>query len=355
MHDNKKSETVLRDDISFADFWLQTKQWLSHLWLKKKAIAIVAIIGAIIGLSYTLIIHTKYVATTTFVLESTKKSDYSSLASKFGFGLGSSSGGLFQDDNNVMTFLSSRTIVAKSLYESVDTNQKNELLADRYLNMLNWNASWKDTKLAQLKFHVDKNQRTRLEDSVITLMYKIIVKKDLEVAKPDKDEDVIKISLVTTDELFSKRFNEVLVSNLQQFYYKTQTKTISDNVTILQTQVDSVRNVLNQAISGVAVSYDQNPNPNPAFQTVKVPSQRKLIDVQMNTAILEELVKNLEIEKIKLRKATPLIQTIDSPVYPLEIRKISKLIGLIAGGIVGLLMAIFIVSSKYYFQKLLKE
>lgn len=62
----------------------------------------------------------------------------------------------------------------------------------------------------------------------------------------------------------------------------------------------------------VAASADANPNPNLGRQTLRVPSQRKQGDVQINQAILAQLVQNLEIAKMSLRTETPLIQVIDS-------------------------------------------
>ncbi len=98
---------------------------------------------------------------------------------------------------------------------------------------------------------------------------------------------------------------------------------------------DSVRRALNLAITGVASSVDANPNTNPARQVLRVPSQSRQVDVQANQAILTELVKNLEISKVSLRKETPLIQVIDRPILPLEKEKLGKLRGLLTGGLLG--------------------
>jgi uncharacterized protein involved in exopolysaccharide biosynthesis len=60
------------------------------------------------------------------------------------------------------------------------------------------------------------------------------------------------------------------------------------------------------------------------------------VDVQVNTAMLAEMVKNLEAAKMTLEKETPLIQVIDSPILPLKKEKIGRLkttvtLGLLAG------------------------
>src|SRR5690606_24129575 len=140
--------------------------------------------------------------------------------------------------------------------------------------------------------------RTRLEDSVAGIIFKLIIKNHLGVGKPDKDESIINVRFISKDELLSKYFNESLVENVSQFYLQTQMKRSMENVHILQYQVDSVKRVLDMALTGVGVTTDQNPNLNPAYQRLKVNTQKKLVDVEMNKAILEELVKNLELSKI---------------------------------------------------------
>jgi hypothetical protein len=151
----------------------------------------------------------------------------------------------------------------------------------------------------------------------------------------------------TGNELFSKRFTEALVKEVSDFYVETRTKKSSDNLGILQHQTDSVWNALNGAISGVASSADANPSPNPARLTLRVPAQKRQISVQTNTVILQELVKNLELAKVSLRKETPLIQIIDKPILPLEKEQFGKKKGLIIGGLIGgALIVIFLLIKK---------
>jgi hypothetical protein len=128
---------------------------------------------------------------------------------------------------------------------------------------------------------------------------------------------------------------------VSDFYVDTKTKKSVDNLAILQHQTDSVRAVLNSALTGVAVSTDINPNPNPSRQILRVPSQRRQVDVQANQAILMELVKNLEISKVSLRKETPLIQVIDRPIMPLEKERLGKIKSILVGGILGAFIIIF--------------
>ena len=72
-------------------------------------------------------------------------------------------------------------------------------------------------------------------------------------------------------------------------------------------------------------TLDNTFNLNPALNVRRAPVARNQVDVQANTAILTELVKQSELAKVTLRKETPLIQVIDKPILPLPLRNISIL------------------------------
>jgi len=123
-------------------------------------------------------------------------------------------------------------------------------------------------------------------------------------------------------------------------------------VTVLQRQADSVKEVLNNSINGVASAIDANPNANPQLLILKAPSQRKQVDVQASTAIYAEIVKNLELSKISLRQDVPLIQIIDEPILPLLKTKVGKLKGIILGGILGGFLCISFILIKKMLKNL---
>ena len=116
---------------------------------------------------------------------------------------------------------------------------------------------------------------------------------------------------------------------------------------ILQKQTDSIRTELNYAITGVAVANDNTFGLNPALNVRRAPSARRQVDVQANTAILTELVKQSELAKVTLRKETPLIQVIDKPILPLAKEKLGKAEGLALGGfLTGFLSVLFLILRR---------
>jgi hypothetical protein len=344
------SQTPARGEVTIDDILSRIQQWGRFLKKKWKLLLLCGLIGAGAGIGYSLVRKPTYAGELTFVLENSGESQlggYSSIAAQFGLNLGGSGGGVFSQDENMMSFIRSRTMVVKTLLTKVDFGGREELLVNRYIDFNDLRKKWEGKPLANIQFPEDPEQTTVLQDSVLNIIYKSLVRENLVVQKPDKKTDVLSVMTVSTDELFSKAFTENLLENVTEFYIVTQTRKSTENVTILQRQTDSVRKLLNYALTGVAVSADANPNPNPAFQTLRVPSQRKMVDVEMNKAILEELVKHLELAKISLRKETPLIQIVDKPVLPLEKDRVGKLKGSVTGFLTCFILATIYLSIKF--------
>jgi uncharacterized protein involved in exopolysaccharide biosynthesis len=86
---------------------------------------------------------------------------------------------------------------------------------------------------------------------------------------------------------------------------------------------------------------------NPALNVNRAPSAKRQVDVQANTAILTELVKQTELAKVTLRKETPLIQVIDRPILPLPKERLGKGKGILSGGILaGFLIILFLLIKR---------
>ena len=103
-------------------------------------------------------------------------------------------------------------------------------------------------------------------------------------------------------------------------------------------QADSIKNELSKSITKSAFATDQIYNLNLAHNVNGAPIKRNQIDVQTNTVILTQLLANLEISKITLRKETPLIQIIDSPFLPLDTDKSRRSIALLSGFMIALFL-----------------
>ncbi|AOC95281.1 Chain length determinant protein [Flavobacterium anhuiense] len=346
---------IQKDEISLKELVLKIKDWSSYLFSKWKIIVLVGFAGAILGLTYSIFKKPIYTASLSFALEDEKVGGMGGalgLASSFGLDLGGSGGGIFTGSNLTELF-KSRSMVEKTLLSPVDLNGKNVSLAEMYLEINGWRDSWKENpKLKSVEFLPNSNRSkfTRVQDSILGKMYNNLSHGELSVGQRDKKISIITIDVISTNELFAKYFCESLAKQVGTFYVETKSKKARINMAILERQVDSVRSELNGAITGVAIANDNTFGLNPALNVRRTPSARRQVDVQANTAILSELVKQSELAKVTLRKETPLIQVIDRPILPLAKERFGKTKGILIGGILaGFLTIIFLI-----FRRLLK-
>ncbi|GAA3779455.1 Wzz/FepE/Etk N-terminal domain-containing protein [Flavobacterium ginsengiterrae] len=347
---------IENDEISLKKLIIKIKEWYVYLFSKWKIILVAGFFGAILGLSYSYIKKPTYTATLSFALEDEKSGGGGlgsalGLASSFGLDLGGSGGGIFTSANLTELF-KSRSMVEKTLLSPVKVNGKIISLAEMYIANNEWRKKWDEkSKLTSVKFmpNADRKKFTRVQDSIMGLIYSDLSKSGLLVGQKDKKISIINIDVSSTNELFSKYFCEALANQVSEFYISTKSKKARANMEILEHQVDSIRSELNGAITGVAVATDNTFNLNPALNVRRTPSARRQVDVQANTAILTELVKQSELAKVTLRKETPLIQVIDRPILPLAKERFSKVKGIVFGGFLfSFLTVLYLIFRKIF-------
>jgi hypothetical protein len=342
-------------DLSIIDLFVNLKKLVSYLLTKWLWILSFGILGASAGFLYAYTRIPLYTASCTFVLEEGDSGGgmlgaYSGVASMIGLDVGGG-GGIFQGEN-IIELYKSRAMVQKTLLSNSSSGNKNELLIDKYIAFNKLKSKWDSkSETKNVSFHNQPEVPfNRLQDSLIGTIVEDINMRYLLVSKPNKKLNIIQVKVKASDEQFAKEFNDKLVANVNDFYVLTKSKKSLQNVSILQRQADSIRNVLNNAIHSTLAVNDATPNLNITRQVLREPGQRSQINAETNKAILTELVKNLELSKIALRKEMPLIQIIDVPILPLEKDKASKLIGLLVGGFISTILTVLVI----LFQKVTK-
>lgn len=346
---------VVDGEISFREFIKIIIGWWEYLLSKCLIIVIVGISGALLGLCLSLMSRPTYTAVTSFVLEEDAGgggmlSQLGGLASIAGIEA-SSGGGLFQGEN-ILHLYRSRSMIQKTLLSEVVKDCKKEILIDYFIRVNKLNKNWdKRNDLRNLNFALPQNANfSRTQDSIIGLVVTTINTDYLTVSKPDKKLSIIEVEVKSKDEFFAKSFNDQIVKNVNDFYVQTKTKKANENLAILQHQTDSVRGVLSGAIFKSAAVADATPNLNPSRLVLRAPAQQSQFNAEANKAILTQLVQNLELAKLSLRKETPLIQVVDQPVYPLKMQKLGKVKAIIIGGILSGFLIVFYLLLKRYFQ-----
>ena len=335
--------------ISISFLYERLKDWALFLISNKGIIVLGSFCILFFTISYNYIIKPTYFARTTFVLDNNDTSsmgDLSSLASLAGINTSSliDASSLFQIDN-IQELYRSNTMIKKTLMSTANDGKKDFKLIDRLIEVEKLKHKW-DKLGVDTKNLWSTASTSRTKDSLIKELIKTIKKENLIVEKPSRKTTILEIGFDHKDEILAKTFNENLVKIVNQFYNKTKTLKTGSNLEILQRQSDSVKVVLDTSIMLLAEIDQSIPNPNPLSKVNLVPYQKAMIDVQTNSAIYQELLKQLELAKVTHRKNMPLIQVIDSPNYPLENSRWKLLKTIVYGIIMGSIFSIFSLSFK---------
>ncbi|MBG6109871.1 hypothetical protein H4V97_001431 [Flavobacterium sp. CG_23.5] len=346
------------DQITLKELIDKGKDWFSYLLSQWKILFLMVFIGSALGVAYSLMKKPIYTATLSFALEDEKSGGglggALGLASSLGLDIGGGGGGSVFAGANLTELFKSRSMVEQTLLAPVVVDGDRISLAEMYVRNEGWREKWNGKpKFKNIQFipNTDRKYFTRVHDSILGVVYADLSKNGLMVAQKDKKVSIISIDVVSTDELFAKYFSEALAKRVSDFYVDTKSKKSRMNMAILERQTDSIRRELNGAITGVAVANDNTFGLNPAMNVRRAPSARRQVDVQANTAILTELVKQTELAKVTLRKETPLIQVVDRPILPLPKERFGKAKGIILGGfLAGMLTVLFLI-----IRRILKE
>ena len=338
----------LDDKISLSFLITGLKDWISFLIAKKNYIVLVSCSILFFTISHNYILNPVHYARTTFVLDNDSTSsmgDLSSLASLAGINATSllEASSLFQIDN-IQELYKSSSMIKKTLMSNVVEQNEEFLIIEKFIAAERLEKKW--LKLGVSSDDLKLNKPLRVKDSLVKELIKLIKKEYLLVEKLSRKTTILEIGFDHKNEVLAKVFNENLVKIVNDFYNKTKTLKTGSNLEILQKQSDSVKIVLDTSIMLLAEIDQSIPNANPLSKVNLVPYQKVMIDVQTNSAIYGELLKQLELAKVTHRNNMPLIQVIDKPSYPLENSRWKLFKTLIYGLIFGFSFSVFSLSLK---------
>jgi len=339
----------LKYEISMLILFENIRSIVRHLLSRWKFILLVAFFFGVGGILYAWFKKPVYTAEMSFVTDTEGKgglSAYAGIAAQFGIDFGGGNSTLFEGDN-LIELLKSRNMIVQTLLESADSKAKGKLLVEYYLQS---EGLHDHPKIRNIEFSSFGSMDDRKRDSIIIQCAQNIVKNDLIIQKRDRKLSIIDLSVKSKSEFFAKRFAELLSENVISYYTDYKLKKSRQNVSILERQADSVRRILYSGIGSIAVINDLNVNP--ARQSLRTNSQLKQVEVQTNAALYTELVKHLELSRLSLRKETPLIQIIDSPMLPLKMKGIGRFYAGVVFAALGGILAILLVLLMHWIRLL---
>jgi uncharacterized protein involved in exopolysaccharide biosynthesis len=321
------------------------KRFISYFIGQWKHIAIITIITSSVGLIYGKLQPSSYKATATFIVEDKSGSrggGLSGLASQFGIDMGGLTGGgagLF-DGDNILEIMKSRAIIEKVLLSKIeeDIPQKGQTIADYYLTISGMDKSLASknitTKTLNFAALEDDSKHTLIQDSILYLMYGA-VNKGLNVEKKNKKSSIITLEVSSSDQIFSKIFEERLMKQTSDLYIDIKTGNLSRSIDKIQRKADSLQYTLN--------STTDRKN----YINLSIPNEGITRDKTVTSALYGEVVKNLETMKLTLINQTPVIQILDAPKFPLFNQRTPARYFLLIGVAVGFVISLFYALYKY--------
>jgi uncharacterized protein involved in exopolysaccharide biosynthesis len=340
--------------IKMASVLDEVKAFVQYLFSQIKLFLVLIVAGLILGLGYYFWQKPQYVGKASFILE--EKSGgmgggISGLASQFGFDIGSLTGsaGLFAGDN-ILDILKSRTIIEKVLLTKIDTTKgvNGTTLADLYLEWSKLKQKWSDDKqLSTLNFtgSIAGKPNTRLQDSVLLVIYQKLIKKNVSVERLNKKGSIIEVTASSQSETFSKLFTERLVFETIKMYVDLKTSVAAKNIIRLEKRSDSLMSLLNTK-SYKSASL-QILDANAAYKSAAVPVEVTQRDKSVTYALYSEVMKNLEASRMAIAAQTPVINLLDNAKYPLEDLRKEMLLLLLIGAAAGFGIAFLIAFYTY--------
>jgi hypothetical protein len=329
-----------------------------------KLVLIVVLLGAALGLAYSIFKPVRYNAEITFSVEDSKSIGgglLSSLGGSIGMDIGSLAGsgnGVLSGDN-VLSLLKSKSMMAECLKTpypignnsstntnaAADSNKKstvtNYTIADRYADVYGLREKWADNKkIGRAIYFGQPDQNVRLQDSLLKLIIKRIEEKELSVVKPDKKLSFFNIAINTKDELMSLMITKGIIKIATDFYVNAKVGRLKSNIERLEKRTDSISNLLNQRTYSATEDARLLLNVNPADINAPVYSEISQRDKMVLTTIYAELMKNLEVSKAALIQETPTVQIVDQTGLPLERIETEWYEGILLGAILSLLAII---------------
>jgi hypothetical protein len=344
---NDMSNYPYEQPFSFAS-WLNG--WVVKI---KKAISanfklvlIVVLIGAALGLAYSIFKPVRYNAEITFSVEDSKSIGgglLSSLGGSIGMDIGSLTGsgnGVLSGDN-VLSLLKSKSMMAECLktpYPIGKSTIANYTIADRYADVYGLREKWAgNEKIGRAIYFGQPDQNIRLQDSLLKLIIKRIEEKELSVVKPDKKLSFFSIAINTKDELMSLMITKGIIKIATDFYVDAKVGRLKNNIERLEKRTDSISSLLNQQTYSATEDARLLLNVNPADINAPVYSEISQRDKMVLTTIYAELMKNLEVSKAALIQETPTVQIVDQTGFPLERIETEWYEGILLGAILSLL------------------
>lgn len=300
------------------------------------------LVGFLIGY---FVLDTKRRAVYIIAAEEETISAVEGLMAQFGIDMGGGNpGGVFMGESLAHMF-TTRSMIEKALLQKIPYHGDSITAAELFFRNTNYSNR---RVFKNVEFNSDRSMHDAITDSALYLTYRHVNDEVLEVAKPHKRMGFIYVKCLHSDPKLAVEFSEVLINTVTDFYVNSITTKARFNLDVLQAEADSVRAMINKNLAATAMEHDLNINP--LWQAMRVDHNRAMIDLQVSVTLFGEIVKNLKLAEIALRRQTPFITIIEKPRFPLETVGVTDVQLGAVSFLLGLLI-VFYISVRQYNKK----
>lgn len=355
----QNQELPIKTDPSIKEVIKSIRNTISFLLSKWLIILILTIVGGVLGFLYTRSLKNKYEAVCSFVIDSKDKGAGGLGISVLGLNVGGGSVDLFGDIENIKWLYLSNFLIEQTLMTDVERpNGTKTKLITWYIEQAGLKKDLdKSPKLKGVSFEnaTAIEKLSEPQSQVLKMCSGKISKESLKVSDGGRrTENIIVTNVVCNDEIFTKVFSDTWVKTVNVYFVTTKTSRAKHEIKVLQGKTDSIRREMDRSITRVAASIDNTPFANPSRQINTVTTAKSKVDVAVLNAVYEELVKNLEINKLSLLKQTPLIQVVDEPRLPLSVKRTTALKGMITGAFIFAFLTILTLLGINLYKRIMQ-
>jgi hypothetical protein len=354
----RENSYIEEDRISIREMFLGIGNLFKHLlsrWLK---ISVYTTVIAAILIILEVFSKEVFTAETTFIIEKEQSgaSDFGKAAADLvGISLGSmgQQSGLFDTDHIEKLYLSNRMLKETFLTPCTIRKDSARLITHlgKHQKLLNqWSGIYDN---GDFSFEIPIEEYTIKHDSILLEVFEDFKEKQLIVDRPDRKLEILSVKVNSSDQLFAKRFNEVLVNKVNNFYLDVKTRNTGENVRVLKIQMDSLKALLDYKLEYMDSLNRRFPNVNPNFSSLNIENAKVNYEIEATGEAYVEIAKSYEMAKMSHLNSTPIIQLLDVPVLPLRTNKEKLLKTIVISIFIGGVLSVIYILGSFFFQQIM--
>ena len=324
-------------NLNLQEIYFKLKGLIKLLFNNKFLLSFIIIV--FIGIGYLLRKETKFEASTSIYVSSSKSVGIMSLAASFGVG---SQGGITND--KISGIAQSQDIKNFTLRQKAIVNGRNDFMINHFIDYIKLKEVWKESKNPLLNINFE--QKGKLQDSLYIVLSRKL--KSLIEVNQGPTGDII-ITTTSKNEDFSYNLNRFIIQYLKTFFKELETTSDKKIIATLKSKRDSIQNEILILESEYALTSDMSIN------VVKSKGHIKMKRIERQLIILNtlqgEIIKNLELTQYNYNSYSLPLKCIDEPQLPLIQSRQSLFTNALISSILGFVFAFIIIVMKQLFNK----